>query len=132
MRKPSIPERESQQYTHLMMNQVTLKRIQLAPQKMIVRCLGFLLVFVSFSALSIGCITPGTMNDSYYTRNPNNYGYYQRNYHSPYYERSGRYGTPYYGGTNQFHMPSSGGGHNPLHVPGGRYHNLGSPGKWRL
>ncbi|WP_411821705.1 hypothetical protein [Leptospira sp. 'Mane'] len=55
-------------------------------------------------------------NGSSYNRNLQNY-----NYNNYYYQQQHRY--------NQ-----GGGGshHNPFHVPAGRFHNAGNPGKWKL
>ncbi|WP_232369482.1 hypothetical protein [Leptospira abararensis] len=66
-------------------------------------------------------------NDRYRGGNGQNFRHY------PYqYQNGNGYNYPYNGGRSSFQSPHHGGGHNPLHVPAGRYHNMGNPGKWRL
>lgn len=48
-------------------------------------------------------------------------GYGYRPYQNYYYRQ-----YPYYNNAG------GGGGHNPFHVPSGRYHNIGRPSKWKL
>ncbi|WP_244242689.1 hypothetical protein [Leptospira bouyouniensis] len=115
-----------------MMNRINFESIQTINRKKLVRWVISFLFLGGMSFLSVGCITPGMGDDSYYTRNQGQSGHYYRQNHIPYHGNSYRYGVPYHGGGSQFHLPRSGGGHNPMHIPGGRYQNLGRPGKWRL
>ncbi len=86
----------------------------------------------------------GMYRDSYYD-NYNNYGYgrcsygqcgsgYYGNSYGRYHYGQGYYGGGYRGGGYYPYNNYGGGrgGHNPFHVPGGRFKNLGSPGRWRL
>ncbi|EOQ89661.1 hypothetical protein LEP1GSC202_1825 [Leptospira yanagawae serovar Saopaulo str. Sao Paulo = ATCC 700523] len=132
MRKPSISESLFAFYTLCIMNRINFESLETLSRQKIVRFLCTLLLVGGMASLGGGCITPDYGNDSYYVRHPSQNGHNYRQYPYPYHGYSGRYGVPYYGG-NQYQMPrSGGGGHNPFHIPGGRYNNLGSPGKWRL
>lgn len=115
-----------------MMNRINFESVKKLNRQKLVRFLNTLFLVGGLASLGGGCVTPDYMHDSYYTRHPSHNGHNYRQYPYPYHGYSGRYGVPYYGG-NQYQMPrSGGGGHNPFHVPGGRFNNIGSPGKWRL
>ncbi|TGN07033.1 hypothetical protein [Leptospira ilyithenensis] len=59
---------------------------------------------------------PSCRNNQYYNRNSGNYNYNRMYYYQqPSYNRQG----------GDAH-------HNPFHVPAGRFHNAGNPGKWKL
>ncbi|MBM9499495.1 hypothetical protein JWG44_04430 [Leptospira sp. 201903071] len=52
------------------------------------------------------------------------YGYQNRGYYPNYY-RNPSYNTFGTGNGGGYH-------HNPMHIPSGRFHNLGRPSRWKL
>ncbi|MCZ8341809.1 MAG: hypothetical protein O9301_02145 [Leptospira sp.] len=93
------------------------------------------LIFLSVSILSFfifNCQTTGYYEEERYRSNTRymDRGWNDRQFHNPYWGRNfqgnrGYYGVPHY----QNH---GGSGHNPMHIPGGRYNNIDRPSKWRL
>lgn len=91
------------------------------------------LIFAFVSFFMYNCqTTNGYYEDERYRSNSRymDRGWNDQQYHNPYWGRNfqgnrGYYGVPHY--QNQ-----GGSGHNPLHIPGGRYNNMSRPSKWRL
>ncbi|TGL72038.1 hypothetical protein [Leptospira kmetyi] len=90
-----------------------------------------------FLLLSTGCYTgPYRYYDdcqsmgSSYSRDCGRYSNY--GYGGYGYRNQGYY--PYYRNNPYYYGNGGGGGsrHNPLHIPSGRFHNAGHPGKWKL
>lgn len=114
------------------MNRINFESLEKLNRQKLVRFLCTLFLVGGLGSFVGGCVTHDYMNDSYYTRHPSENGHNYRQFPYPYQGHSGQYGVPYQG-RNQFYMPRSGGsGHNPFHIPGGRYNNISNPGKWRL
>ncbi|MCW7469860.1 hypothetical protein [Leptospira kanakyensis] len=136
MRKPSIGAREFSPYTGFMMNRINLESVEKLNRQRLVRFVCSLFFVSGLALLGGGCVSTNGYNDYYSDRTYDARGRDFR--HSPYhsggsYYRQPMYNNyPYQGGRSSFQSPHHGGGHNPFHVPAGRYHNMGNPGKWRL
>lgn len=108
MRKSSIGEPEFSPYTGFMMNRINLESVEKLNHQRLVRFVCSLFFVSGLALLGGGCVSTNGYNDYYSDRT---------------YDARGR---------DFRHSPYNSGGHNPFHVPAGRYHNVGSPGKWRL
>ncbi|MBM9575706.1 hypothetical protein JWG45_00935 [Leptospira sp. 201903070] len=59
-------------------------------------------------------------------RRYSSYGFQNRPGYPGYYRNDSNYGT------NGIGNGGSGFRHNPMHIPSGRFHNLGRPSRWKL
>ncbi|TGL44868.1 hypothetical protein [Leptospira perdikensis] len=129
MRKPSIGEWVQTSYTETMMNRINFESVENLNRQRFVR---FICSLFFVGLLGGGCVSSEWAHDSHPDRYRGGNGQNFRNYPYQYHNGNGYNHYPYNGGRSSFQSPHHGGGHNPLHVPAGRYHNMGNPGKWRL